>query len=422
MTASRAAAAVDGDRLRSLFDSVSVIGRTPGGGTERLAYTAEEGRAHDEVRMAAQAAGLSCEVDAAGNLLMMLAGTEPDLPAVITGSHLDSVRSGGAWDGALGVVAALEAVRALITLPANERPKRTILIAAFRSEESARFPDGYRLGSRAAAGLISAGDLDHIVDRDGTLLKSAMRDSGLNPDDVGGVALPRAFDTVVELHIDQSDELVAENCPVGVVTALTGSHRARVTVLGQAAHSGTTRMQARRDALTAAAEMVLAVESAAEGKDAVSTVGTLEVRPGSISVIPGEVVFGLDVRSVDGTVLSGVWSEIQNALARIAERRRCQLQLQPIRQVAPVPMDTQLRATLHRAAQEIGASSVDIPSHAGHDTGSFDGMARLSMLFVRNRSGISHSPEEDVDWNDAELATRVLAAALHDIASEAVSP
>lgn len=403
--------AVDPDRFGRRWDALAAIGRDPAGGWTRLAYSAEEAAARELVGGWLAEAGLAVRTDAAGNLRARTAAADPAAPVVLTGSHLDTVPGGGRWDGALGVVAAVEAVTAL----AGVRTARPVEVVAFAAEESPRFrQSAYRFGSRAMAGLVGPPDAASLADDDGITVAAAMRALGLDPDRLDEARIdPASVHALVELHIDQGRTLSTLDRPVGVVTAVTGSRRTRLEVLGRADHSGAARMADRRDALAAAAELVLAAERAALlGPDLVATVGWLRVEPGAVSVVPGRVELTLDLRSVSEPVLLAGASTVDAAFRDVAARRDVALTATPIRDVRPVAMDAGVRAAITAAAASAGVPVADVPSHAGHDAGTLAPLVPTGMVFVRNASGRSHSPAEDVDWPDAVAGAEVLTATL----------
>ncbi|THG33285.1 Zn-dependent hydrolase [Naasia lichenicola] len=410
--------------LRSIVDEVSTIGMLDDGATHRLAYSAEERRAHDVLaaRFAGHAPGrFSTKVDEAGNRWITLIGRQPRLPPVLTGSHLDSVPHGGAWDGALGVYSGAVA---LLQLAEGESPLRSISLIAFASEESPRFAQSaYRFGSRAIAGRIDREDVYRLVDDGGITLADAMQALAMDPRLVADAFVPPSqFHALLELHIDQGLLLKQAGLPVSAVSAITGSCRLRVTVVGQADHSGAARMSARRDALAAASEIVLAAERIAKADphdDLVLTVGAIRVEPGAVSVVPGLAELTVDIRSVDAATMDAAQQGIRAAIADIAQTRRVEATIGVIRDVAPIAMSEHVIDVTLSALRDNGLPAKRMPSHAGHDTGSFAGHPRLGMIFVRNDSGRSHSPDEHIAWADAVAGTDVLRSSLTALANEA---
>ena len=288
------------DRIQSDLAALSRIGATREGGVTRLAWSEAERSAH---RLAAdwmRDAGLSVWVDPVGNSFGAREGADPGLPSIMVGSHLDTVNNGGNFDGTLGFVAGLEAVRTL-----NERKLQTrhpLVVAIFAGEEAARFADAV-LGSKLATGLTERAELDRLVDAEGITMAEAMRQAGFDPDRMSEAKWEASrLAAYLELHVEQGEVLEKERKKIGIVTAIAAATRFRLLLTGSADHSGATPMDARRDALAAAAEIVLGVEriAAAEaGPNTVGTVGILKVRPGVMTIIPGHVEMGIDIRDTD---------------------------------------------------------------------------------------------------------------------------
>jgi hydantoinase/carbamoylase family amidase len=372
------------------LDEVYAIGGGPG--ANRPAFSNEEQRAHDLAASWMRAAGLEVEIDRAGNLYGRLRGTRPELPEAWTGSHLDSVPRGGRFDGALGVVAGLEAVARL------GRQERTLTVVAFRDEEGWRFGRGC-FGSRALAGQLEPGELA-TRDADGVALGDLV-----SPPEGGWLhAPPRAF---VEVHVEQGPVLAARNAPLGVVTKIVGLARLEAVFEGEAGHAGTTPMGDRRDALVAAAEYVLRVREAAARRDgAVATVGRLVVEPNAANVIPERVTLIVDARAPEEGTLASLLDEIRGGAGLL-------------RRTTPAAMADEPRAALRAALEELGLPVEELHSGAGHDAGVLASAGVPSaMLFVRSRAGgVSHSPDEHSDDEDVALAVDALEHALRRLAA-----
>jgi allantoate deiminase len=347
-------------------------------------------------------ARLKISIDPAGNLFGRLRGAS-DASEIWTGSHLDSVPQGGRFDGALGVLAALEAVARL------GPQRRTLAVVAFRDEEGWRFGRGC-FGSRALCGRLRVSELDN-VDRDGVSIADALRSMGFGPiPEVGWLhPTPAAF---LELHIEQGPVLDALSAPLGIVTSIAGLARLRVTFSGHGGHAGTTPMVTRRDALVAAADFVLRVKEAAEKREgAVATVGYLTVEPNAANVVPARVELLVDARAPDEATLSALATEIEAAVG--------EAHVEHLGRLEPVEMDPALRGELREVAEELGLLAPQLPSGAGHDAGVLAAAGvRCAMLFVRSRAGgISHSPDEHSDDVDVALAVDALERALGRLSS-----
>ncbi len=352
-------------------------------------------------------AGMAARIDAIGNVVGRYDGERPGLPCLMFGSHLDTVRNAGKYDGMLGVITPIECVRALHE--AGRRLPFAIEVIGFVDEEGVRFGSTF-LGSRAIAGTFDRAVLD-IRDRDGVSMRDAMAAFGLDPGAISTAAHRReAVLAYAEIHIEQGPVLEADGLPVGVVTAINGFTRQRVTVKGMAGHAGTVPMQLRQDALAAAAEGVLAIERIASSEaDLVGTVGRIEALPGAINVIPGEVRFTIDIRApIDDQRLSAV-AKVGSELRAIGARRKValtieDLQANPVARCAPW-----LMSQLDEAVAANGLRVKRLPSGAGHDGQAMIALADICMLFVRCRGGISHNPAESITEEDAGISARVLA-------------
>ncbi|MGD9509205.1 MAG: allantoate amidohydrolase [Geminicoccaceae bacterium] len=374
----------------------------------RLYLTPEHRAAIGMVRGWMEEAGMTTEVDAAANVVGRYPGQRPDAPALLLGSHIDTVRDAGRYDGNLGVLSAIEAVAALDA--AGERLPFAIEVIAFGDEEGVRFPSKLT-GSRAVAGTFEPQSLD-IVDEQGVNLEAALRSFGCDPAAIASVARRReGVLGYVEIHIEQGPVLEERKLPVGVVTAIAGASRFRIEVVGEAGHAGTVPMELRRDALTAAAEMVLAVERRAQGASEpglVATVGSIQAEPGAPNVIAGRVSFTLDIRApADGDRLRAI-DDLVAAFETLADRRRVGVRVEKFYDEPAVTCDLALVAQLEAAVARAGVAPLRLPSGAGHDGLAIAALCPIAMLFVRCRGGISHNPAESITVEDADVATAVL--------------
>ncbi len=362
-----------------------------------------------------RAAGMTTQRDALGNVIARYEGKAAGTPAFLLGSHLDTVRDAGKYDGPLGVLVALAAVEALHDR--RERLPFALEIVAFADEEGLRFRTAY-LGSRAYAGGFDPAWLD-LVDDDGVSLRAAIRGFGGDPD-----ALPSARRDgagllgYLEVHIEQGPTLEALGLPVGVVSAIAGQGRIAVTVRGEAGHAGTVAMDHRRDALCAAAELVLAVEAVGRATPGlVATVGQIMVEPGAGNVVPGLARLSLDVRHPDDAVREDADRRLRQRADAIAAARRVELAWDPMSDNAATPLDTDLTDLLARAVADSGYPVHRLPSGAGHDAVALSPIAPAAMLFVRCAGGISHNPAESVAVEDVAVAISVLRRFLDLVAS-----
>lgn len=361
-------------------------------------------------------AGMATRIDPAGNLIGRYEGSTADSPALLIGSHLDSVRDAGRYDGPLGVMLGIECVDALNR--AGKRMPYAIEVIAFGDEEGSRFPASM-LCSRAVAGTLPAGDLDQ-ADAEGVSLSDALIKSGLSTENFLDARREQGeILAYLEAHIEQGPMLEAKDLPVGTVTAFAGQRRYRVVVTGKAGHAGTTAMSLRRDALAATADAVLAVEQVgvAGPDDLVSTVGVLQVAPGAINVIPGQVEFTVDIRAGDAPTRDDAASEILARFEIIAAKRNVSFEVTPLQEIMPCPCDPELMALLDRSIDKVGVQPMRLVSGAGHDAMSFGDFCPVAMLFVRCRDGISHNPAEHVEQADVDVAFNVMLGFIDQLAA-----
>ncbi|HXW19917.1 MAG TPA: allantoate amidohydrolase [Roseiarcus sp.] len=345
-------------------------------------------------------AGVDAKIDASGNVWGRYEGKAPGAPALMLGSHIDTVRNAGRYDGNLGALAALAVVEALAA--SGERLDHAVEIVAFGDEEGVRFPTTLT-GSRALAGLFARAALDQ-KDADGVTMRDALVAFGCDPDGVGALR-GRNIAAFVELHIEQGPVLEAENLAVGVVTAINGATRLHAKVVGLAGHSGAVPMGLRRDALTAAAEMMLLIEARARIEDdLVGTVGRVDVEPGAVNVIPGEVRFTVDIRAPRDEQRRRAVSDISKRLSAIAATRNVELTLTQTHEAGAYACHASVIAGLKDSVERVyGAPARLLPSGAGHDTMVMGQLCPAGMLFLRCKGGISHNPEESITTEDAEV-------------------
>ena len=348
-------------------------------------------------------AGMAVRRDAAANLIGRYEGARPDAPALLIGSHLDSVRDGGRYDGPLGIMLGVEAVAALDRT--GRRLPFPIEVIAFGDEEGSRFPAAM-LTSRAVAGTLAA-DALAIADGDGVPLAEA----GVDPNDyLSAARAPGSTLAYLEAHIEQGPMLEAMGLAVGTVTGIAAQLRYQVSVTGLAGHAGTSAMPLRRDALAGAAEMILAIETIARdnASDLVATVGQIAALPGAPNVIAGDIRFSIDIRSGDAARRDRAAAAIVDTLARIAERRRLDVDVQRVHDLPASPCDPTLMNLMDAAIADAGHRGFRLVSGAGHDAMVMAAHCPTAMLFIRCKDGISHNPAEHVDPADADVALQVM--------------
>jgi N-carbamoyl-L-amino-acid hydrolase len=388
--------------LARLLADLEPIGRSERG-TTRLAWTTEDEAAGAWFARTAERVGLRTERDPAGNLW---ACPEAPAPWWAVGSHLDSVREGGRYDGALGVVAGFAVA---------ERSQAPLAVIAFADEEGARY-NTPTFGSRALVGRLQAGDVLNRVDEHGVILREAMRDAGVDPDGVG--AAPGWLDRLrglLELHIDQSRDVAERAVAAGVVSGLAARMRVEVELDGVADHAGTTRRSERRDALLAAARLILRADELAT-TEMVATAGRISVEPNAPTTVASHVRVWLDARAPRPDELDAWWEELRATTQELEKATRVEVRMSMASLNRGTTFDKKVREALRLAAEREGLAAPEIVCFAGHDAGVIAQRRPAGMVLVRNASGVSHAPEEAVDLEDAAVAARVLQAATEALA------
>lgn len=367
--------------------------------------------AHDEaLRTLAfwmEQAGMSARRDAAGNLVGRYEGETPDAPALLIGSHIDSVRNGGRYDGALGVMLGVDVVEALNA--AGRRPPFAVEVIAFGDEEGSRFPASMAC-SRAVAGTVDPAVME-MTDADGVSLAQAFAAFGLDPTRLEEAARrPGEVFAFLEAHIEQGPVLEAEGLALGVVTAIAAQKRLMVRFTGLAGHAGTTPMGLRKDPGPAAAEAILALERICSGGEdgLVGTVGRITALPGAFNVIPGAVEFSMDIRSEVAATRDAAALAIAAEIEAIAARRGLGAAVTLMQDLAASPCDPGLTALLEAAVAATGQAPRRLPSGAGHDAMVIADLCPTAMLFIRCEGGISHNPREAVTEADCALAAQAM--------------
>jgi allantoate deiminase len=395
-----------GDEIVGRIHQLGAISETPEQLT-RIFLSPEHRTAADRILIWMREAGMAAHLDAIGNVCGRYEGDRPGLPCLMLGSHYDTVRDAGKWDGPLGLLTAISCVADL-----NRRGRRlpfAVEVIGFADEEGVRFASTL-LGSRAVAGTFDESVLN-ARDRDGVSMREAMATFGLDPDRIGAAARTRReLLAYVELHIEQGPVLEQKNLPVGVVSAISGATRLAAKLTGMAGHAGTVPMALRRDALAGAAECISMMEEFCGNDQAglVGTVGAIDAMPGATNVIPGRVSFSLDIRAPADPHRKRAVADIVQRIEAIASRRNLALQLDVTHENRTVPCAAWLKAQLAEAVAAEGLPVFELPSGAGHDGMAMIDISDVAMLFVRCRGGISHHPDEHVELADADAGARVL--------------
>lgn len=394
-----------GRTIQFQIDELATISESETGLT-RLFLTPEHRHAADLLMQWMRDAGMTARLDEIGNVVGRYEGQTPDSPALLLGSHYDTVRNAGRWDGPLGVISAIACVDHL-----HRHGKRLLFaieIVGFADEEGTRFSSTL-LGSRAFAGTWDRSVLS-MTDRLGLRMDDAMRAFGLEPDRVDRAAREASrYLAYLELHIEQGPVLEAENLPVGVVTGISGATRLRVHLTGMAGHAGTVPMTMRRDALVGAAECVVMIEALCRRDDSLfGTVGQMDVAPGATNVIPGGVTFSIDLRSISNDVRNAALTEMKRLIRNISEKRGLEVAIETTHEHGTVACAPWLQSQISASVQRLGYRALSLPSGAGHDAMAMADLTDVGMIFVRCRGGISHHPDEHTSEQDAEAVARVL--------------
>jgi N-carbamoyl-L-amino-acid hydrolase len=399
---------IDGDRLWNSLMEMAQIGATKKGGVRRLTLTDLDRESRELFTQWCEDAGCTVTVDKVGNMFARRPGRDPSKKPVMSGSHLDSQPTGGKYDGAYGVLAALEVVRTLND--AGVETEAPVEIAMWTNEEGSRYAPAM-MGSGVFAGVFSTEEVHAKIDTEGKSFGEELRRIGYEGDETPG---DHPADSYFECHIEQGPILEREGVPVGVVTDANGQRWYEVTVTGVESHAGPTPMETRKDALVGAALMISLVNEIglANLPNACATVGMLEVYPNSRNVIPGQVFFTVDFRHPDDTVLSQMDAALKSGLAQISEEIGLQLDRHDLWYSPPIPFDPDCVAAVRRGAELHGHGHRDIVSGAGHDAVYMTRMCPTAMIFVPCEGGISH--------NEAENATREDLAAGCDVLLHAV--
>ncbi|MBB4002035.1 MAG: allantoate amidohydrolase [Aurantimonas endophytica] len=394
-----------GDAMALVADLATITDES--GRLTRLYLSPAHRRAADLVRERMEEAGLAASIDAAGTVIGRYEGRRPGMPALLLGSHIDTVRDAGRFDGTLGVAVALAVVAELARQ--ERRLPFAIEVLAFGDEEGVRFPSTLA-GSRAVAGSFATSTLAER-DAEGITLGEALRSFGCNPAAIPAAGRrPEDVLGYVEIHIEQGRVLEQADQAVGLVSGISGALRLGLKVAGVSGHAGTLMMPERRDALCGAAEMVLAIEEIARSRtNVVATVGRLAAEPGAVNVVPGTAEFTLDLRTLDDAARQRVLNEMLRRCAAIAGRRGLELDHETFYDQPTTFCDAALKAGLANALAGIGLEPIEMQSGAGHDGLALAALCPMAMLFVRCTDGVSHHPDEDVSEDDIQMACAVLA-------------
>ena len=398
------------ERLKALFSEINAINDVSfGEGMSRLAYTSYDKTARELFMSRCKEAGLSVRTDAIGNIFARREGSDPSLPAVALGSHLDTVINGGEFDGILGVLGGLEVIRSLND--ENVKTKHSIELVVFECEESSRFNIA-TLGSKVMCGKLGYEKLKEVKDFKGREIGEIFKEFGIDIAKIDEAKnLTSNYKSFFEIHIEQGPLLYNENLEIGVVSAIAAPHRFSVRVIGQAQHSGTTAMKYRNDALCAAAEIILAVEKVAKDNSqnsVVATTGNCTVKPGVMNVVPGETTLLIDLRGIDLNTRESAYEQIMSEISKIEKIRSVKCEIKQLAYDVPSVLDRNLINLIVDEAEKSKLKYEVMPSGAGHDAMHMAEICPTAMIFIPSRDGISHNPLEFSEWDDIKKGVELL--------------
>jgi ureidoglycolate amidohydrolase len=408
---------IDSARLSAEIEELAAISDAEPPAVTRVVFTPTDLKARAWLQSRCESAGLSVRVDAIGNTFARWEGSEPDAPVVGTGSHIDAIPNAGKYDGVVGVLGGLEAIRALQRV--GLRPRSSIELLLLTSEEPTRFGIGC-IGSRMLSGGFSAEAARKLKDADGASVDEVRRQAGIRGE-LEDVPLARGyFKAWVELHIEQGPLLERDRVPLGIVTKIAAPASARITIEGSGGHAGGVVMPDRRDALCAASELILAIENAARTTgsiDSVATVGICDVFPSAVNSIPSRVRLSLDVRDTDLARRDGVMKAIELAAKDVSAKRKVSIGTEVLNADAPADCAAIVIEALAGAAEKHNIASQRMISRAYHDSLFISRIAPVAMLFIPCRNGYSHRPDEYASPEDIARGTLVLAETLASLSS-----
>ncbi len=402
--------------VSNVLETLSTIGRTQSGGSSRLAFSAADLEARRYFTGLMKEAGLAVREDAFGNIIGRLEGTDSAAPAIGTGSHIDTVPEGGHFDGMVGSTASLAALMRLKERGPLRHPLELII---FQMEESSRFS----LSTFGSKVMVGTADLDVArgqKDKEGLSLPEAMNHAGYDFEKLPGAIRHKGeLAAFVEMHIEQSANLDEAGIPVGLVTAIAAPIRSHVVIEGKASHSGGTPMNNRKDALVCAADLVLAIRAVGNRfakKEIVTTVGNLVVSPGAMNVVPGKVELWLDLRGTDRAVMDEAEAAVEKAAEGISAVHGLPIKFRRLVTDTPVRMTPRILEVLEESCRALELPVMRLVSGAGHDTMNVARIADVGMIFIRNKDGLSHHPEEHADIDDIMAGLDLLTETLYRLA------
>ena len=404
------------ERLVKTFEEINKFTKT-GKGMNRLAYTAVERQALRYLEDICISEGMESNIDSCGNLIAVREGEDPTLPSVACGSHIDTVYEGGKYDGTIGVLSALEAIRSL-----NDRGIKTlhpIELIIFACEESSRFGVS-TIGSKAMVGTLDVDSISNLKDKNGISIKQAFIDSDLTYESIYKCKRYEGeLKAFLELHIEQGPHLEEQDLQIGVVTGIAAPTRLKITITGVASHSGSTSMLKRKDALLGASEIALLLESLARSesyKDTVGTVGILDIQPGAMNVVPGYAEMKIDIRGIYKESKEIVFNGLIEGIKKIAKNRGLDITWELISHEDPALTDKEIQSKIISNCENLNLKYTSMPSGAGHDAMNMAKICPTGMIFIPSKDGLSHNPAEYTSMEDIIRGAELLKMTLLDLA------
>ena len=409
------------ENIKKDIEELSKFNATPSSGVTRFSYTEEHRKAKKYIVEEMTRADLDVYEDAVGNIIGQRSGTNNNLPVVMVGSHFDSVKNGGKFDGTAGVATGLEIARVL--KESSIKTKYPLAFIAIVEEEGGRFSSGL-LGSRAMIGKVAREDLEKFKDEKGISLALAMKEFGLNPEEYYEAKnWDEKIKAFIELHIEQGPILEAEQKDIGIVDTIVGIAVYEVEIIGRADHAGTTPMTMRSDALLLTSSIIQDINKLAleAGEGTVATVGKLQVSPGAVNIVPGKVDFTIEVRSKSNVAVENVTGKIEQAIRNKCKLQGFQCKLNKIISKKPTRLSENVISVLKRKANELNLNYKIMMSGAGHDAMFLNEITNVGMVFVPSKNGRSHCPEEWTDYEKIKLGTDLVLESMLEIAERIIN-
>lgn len=411
---------INKERLKKEFYEISKFGALSGGGITRLAFSKEDLQAKEFLIKILKQNGFTIKIDEIGNIFARIAGEDPNLCAVSVGSHIDSVPQGGIYDGTLGVMCGLEAIRSI--KESGKKFKRSLELIVFSCEESSRFKMA-TIGSKVIAGKLDKEKLKSLKDNDQISVYESAKSCGFDVENVkNAIKTDGFYHSYVELHIEQGPVLQNQNITIGAVSGIAAPIRYELTIKGRSDHSGATPMNMRKDALCVASEIILSIQRIAKFEvenSTVATVGYVKTKPGVLNVIPGICTLGIDIRDISKEGLNRANLLIIQEIEKICKNSNVEFELKNLTKDNPVMLDLSINSMIFDIATNKNISCIMLPSGAGHDAMHLDGIAKkVGMIFIPCKDGISHNILESIEFDDAIKGCEILEEMLIKLANE----